>query len=129
MNKQFVHPPHGPQAVGPYTPGVIANGFLFVSGQIPLHPQTGEFVKGSFEIQARQTLENVKSVVEAAGATLNDVVKITIYLLDINFFADLNALYEEYFGESKPARACIQAAQLPKGVGIEIDAIVAMPNQ
>lgn len=124
MGKLLVTPKDGPPPVGPYSPGVISNGFLFVSGQIPLNPKTGEFVTDSFENQARQTLENLKGIIESAGATLNDAVKITIYLSDIQNFAALNSIYEEYFMESKPARACIQAAALPKNVDIEIDAIV-----
>ncbi|MEW6234001.1 MAG: Rid family detoxifying hydrolase [Candidatus Omnitrophota bacterium] len=126
MNKQFVAPKDGPKPVGPYSPGVLVNGFLFVSGQIPLNPGTGQMAADSFAAQARQTLENLKSVVEAAGAALDDAVKVTIYLTDLKNFAELNSIYEEYFSQGKPARACIQAAALPKGADIEIDAIVAV---
>jgi len=126
MNKQFITPKEGPAPVGPYSPGVLVNGFLFVSGQIPLNPATGQMATESFAAQARQTLENLKSIIEAAGAALADAVKVTIYLTDLKNFAELNAIYEEYFLEGKPARACIQAAALPKGVDIEIDAIVAV---
>ncbi len=128
MGKLLVIPKDGPPPVGPYSPGVICNGFLFVSGQIPLNPKTGELVTDSFENQARQALENLKGIIESAGATLNDAVKITIYLSDIQNFVALNSIYEEYFMDSKPARACIQAAALPKNVDIEIDAIVEVKS-
>lgn len=127
MARRLIVPPNGPPAVGPYSPAVAANEFLFVSGQIPIDPKTGEIVKESFEKQARQTLDNLRSVVEAGGFTLDDVVKVTIFLTDLARFAELNQIYEEYFGQSKPARACIQAAALPKGVDVEIDAIVYRP--
>ncbi len=126
MAKKWIAPSEGPKPVGPYSPGVVANGFLFVSGQIPLNPATGELVKESFESQVRQTLENVKSVIEAVGATLDDVVKVTIFLQDLANFEELNRIYSEYFSESKPARAAIQAARLPKDVDIEIEAIAAV---
>ncbi len=126
MSKKLIAPKNGPAPVGPYSPAVAANGFLFVSGQIPLNPATSELVLDTFENQARQTLDNLQSVIEAAGATLNDAVKVTIFLADLARFDELNRIYTEYFDESKPARACIQAARLPKDVVIEIDAIVAL---
>ncbi len=128
MSKRFIVPPNGPPAVGPYSPAVAAGGFLFVSGQIPIHPQTGELIKKTFESQVRQTLENLKSIVESSGLTINDVVKVTIFVTDLANFAELNRIYEEYFTESKPARACIQAAALPKGVDVEIEAIACFPG-
>lgn len=128
MSKKFIVPKDGPPAVGPYSPAVSANGFLFVSGQIPLNPQTGELVLDSFEAQAKQTLDNLKSVIEAGGATLNDVVKVTIFVTDLGKFGELNAIYEEYFGESKPARATVEVAALPKGVDVELDATAVLSN-
>lgn len=128
MKKRLISPEDGPQAVGPYSPAVAAGGFLFVSGQIPLNPSTGELVKDSFESQVRQTLENLKSVVTSAGLTLNDVVKVNIFVVDMTRFNELNAIYEEYFAESKPARSCVQAAALPKSVDVEIEAIALFPN-
>lgn len=128
MSKRLIIPPNGPPAVGPYSPAVAAGGFLFVSGQIPIHPQTGELIKDNFESQVRQTLENLKCIVESSGLTLNDVVKATIFVTDLANFAELNRIYEEYFSESKPARACVQAAALPKGVDVEIEAIACFPN-
>ncbi|RJP25499.1 MAG: RidA family protein [Candidatus Omnitrophota bacterium] len=126
MTKKLIAPEQGPKPVGPYSPGVVANGFLFVSGQIPLDPSTGRLVTDSFEIQVRQTLENLKSVIEAAGSTLQDVVKVTIFLDDMENFGELNAIYAEYFDESKPARATMQVARLPKDVAVEIEAIAVV---
>ncbi len=123
MAKKLIAPSEGPKPVGPYSPGVVANGFLFVSGQIPLNPATGQLEMDSFEKQARQALENVKSVVEAADSTLNDVVKVTIFLKDLANFNVFNEIYSNYFGDSKPARACIQAAALPQGVDVEVEAV------
>ncbi|MDX9753092.1 MAG: RidA family protein [bacterium] len=126
MTKKFIHPPQGPKAVGPYSPAVSANGFVFISGQIPLDPATNELVLDSFAAQARQTLENLKNVTEAAGCQLDDIVKVSIFLDSIDHFSELNAIYEEYFGESKPARSCVEVARLPKGVAVEIEAIAVV---
>ncbi|MCH7921720.1 MAG: RidA family protein [Nitrospinae bacterium] len=112
-----------PAAIGPYSQAVRAGAFLFCSGQIPLEPASGEMVSGEIEAQTRQVLENLKAVVEAAGASLDDVVKVTVYLADLADFATVNEVYEEYFGEAKPARATIQAAALPRGALIEADCI------
>ncbi len=128
MSKKLIVPTDGPPAVGPYSPAVAANGFLFVSGQIPLNPQTGELMLDSFESQARQTLDNLKRVIEAGGAALNDVVKVTIFVTDLSKFGELNAIYEEYFGDCKPARATVEVAALPKGVDVEMDATVVLPE-
>lgn len=128
MSKRLIVPKDGPPAVGPYSPAVAANGFLFVSGQIPLNPKNGELVLSSFEAQVRQTLDNLRSVIEAGGATLKDVVKVTIFLTDLGKFSELNAIYEEYFGESKPARATVEVSALPKGVEVEIDATAVLSN-
>jgi 2-iminobutanoate/2-iminopropanoate deaminase len=123
MNKRLIAPKDGPTPLGPYSPGVVAGGFLFVSGQIPLDPASGQLVLDTFEAQARRTLENLKAVVEAAGGTLNDIVKVTIFLTDLARFEELNAVYAEYFDESKPARATVQVSALPKGVSVEMDCI------
>jgi len=128
MTKRLIAPKDGPPPVGPYSPAVAANGFLFVSGQIPLNPATGELVTDSFENQVRQTLDNLKSVIESAGLTLDEVVKVTIFVVDLANFGELNQIYEEYFSQSKPARACVQAAALPKGVGVEIEAVAYIPE-
>lgn len=123
MTKQTVFPENAPKAVGPYSPAVTANGFVFVSGQIPIDPVSGTIITESFEAQVRQTLKNLKTVIEGSGSSLMDVVKVNIFLKDINHFVELNSIYEEYFMESKPARACVEVSNLPKGVDVEIDAI------
>jgi 2-iminobutanoate/2-iminopropanoate deaminase len=112
-----------PKAIGPYSQAVRAGAFLFCSGQIPLEPTTGEMVSGDIAAQTRRVLENLKAVVEAAGAGLADVVKVTVYMADLAHFAEMNTVYEEYFGDSKPARATIQAAALPRGALIEADCV------
>ena len=96
---------------------------LFISGQIPINPETGELIKGDIKEQARQAIENLIAVLEAAGAKVKDVAKVNVYLDDINDFGEFNKVYEEYFGKSKPARAVVQVAKLPKNVKIEIEAI------
>ena len=123
MAKRVVVTPKAPKPVGPYSQGVVAGCFLFVSGQIPLDPETGELVKGSFEDRVRRVLENVKAVVEAAGGTLRDVVKVTVYLRDIGLFERFNRVYAEYFPEEPPARVVVEVSRLPKDVDLEVEAI------
>ena len=114
-----------PAPVGPYSQGVIANGWLYCSGQIPLDPVTGLMVgEGDIEAETRQVLKNLNAVLDAAGASPSQVVKTTIYLIDLNDFDKVNLLYSETFsGENSPARACVQVAALPKGALVEIDSI------
>ena len=115
-----------PQAIGPYSQAVEANGFVFVSGQIPIDPATGELNTGSIEDQARQVLRNVAAVLEAAGSSMDNVVKAGVFLADMNDFARMNAVYGEFFKPPFPARAAVQAARLPKDVRIEIEVIAAL---
>jgi 2-iminobutanoate/2-iminopropanoate deaminase len=105
---------------------VVAGGLVFVSGQIPQEPRTGKLVTESFETQCVRVFDNLKIVLEAAGASLDSVVKVTVFLADLQQFSEMNSVYERYFGSSKPARACIQAARLPKDVAIEADAIAVV---
>jgi 2-iminobutanoate/2-iminopropanoate deaminase len=112
-----------PAALGPYEAGIRVGNFVFTSGQIPVDPKTNELVTGPIELQARQSLENVKGILEEEGFSLNDVVKTTVLLADINDFAAVNKVYGEYFSEHKPARSCFQVAKLPKNAGLEIEAI------
>jgi len=112
-----------PAALGPYEAGIRVGNFVFTSGQIPVDPKTNELVTGPIELQARQSLENVKGILEAEGYSLNDVVKTTVLLADINDFAAVNKVYGEYFSEHKPARSCFQVGKLPKNAGIEIEVI------
>jgi 2-iminobutanoate/2-iminopropanoate deaminase len=112
-----------PQAIGPYSQAIKANGFIFASGQIPLDPATMKIVDGGVEEQTRQVLDNLKAVLEAAGSSLDRVVKTTVYLADMNEFAAMNEIYARYFGATKPARATVQVARLPRDVRVEIDVV------
>ena len=112
-----------PQALGPYSQAIRANGFVFCSGQIPIDPAAGAVVATTAEAQTRQAITNLRNVLEAAGAGLDKVVKTTVFISDMNDFAAVNGVYAELFGETKPARSCVQAARLPKDVKIEIEAI------
>ncbi len=120
---KYVYTEEAPKPVGPYSQGVIAGEWLFVSGQIPIDPKTGEVMKDSFKSMARRAIENVLAVVRAAGGDVENIVKVTVYMKDISRFSEFNEVYEEYFKEHKPARAVIGVASLPKGVELEIEAI------
>ncbi len=122
--KERIDAEKGAPPSGPYSPAVRANGLIFVSGQIPLNPETGEIVRDSIQNQVRQTLENLKILLEAADSSLDKVVKCMVYLQDLHDFEPMNEVYGTYFdGEIPPARTTIQAASLPKGVDVEIDVI------
>lgn len=112
-----------PKAIGPYSQAVIANGFVFVSGQIPLDPATGQIVAGGIADQTAQVFENMKNVLEAAGSSLEQAVKTTVYLKDMGDFAPMNEVYGRYFPANPPARATVEAARLPRDVRVEIDCI------
>ena len=112
-----------PQAIGPYSQAIKANGFIFASGQIPLDPATMRIVEGGIEEQTARVLDNLKAVLEAAGSSLDRVVKTTVYLADMNEFAAMNEIYSRYFGATKPARATVQVARLPRDVKIEVDVV------
>ena len=126
--KQIIQTNNAPQAIGPYSQAVMANGTLYVSGQIPVVPATGAIVSDTVEEQTRQVLENVKAVVEAAGLTLNDVVKTSVFIKNMDDFAVINGIYSEYFKENCPARACVEVARLPKDVLIEMVAIAVLQS-
>lgn len=113
----------GPKAIGPYSQAVRANGFLFVSGQIPLDPKTQQLVDGKTSVQAERVLENLKGILESAGSSMDRVVKTTIFLADINDFGAVNEVYARYFDTNLPARSTVEASKLPRNVRIEIDAI------
>ena len=120
-----VYTPNAPAAIGPYSQAVQAGNMLFVSGQIPIDPATGEFAGTDIATQTNQSLTNIKNILAAAGYTLNDVVKTTVLLADIADFAAMNAVYAEYFTENKPARAAFAVKDLPRGALVEIEAIAA----
>jgi 2-iminobutanoate/2-iminopropanoate deaminase len=124
MDRSIVSTPHAPAAIGPYSQAVRAGGFVFLSGQIPLDPQSGEMVGGTdVEAQTKQVMSNLKAVLEAAGSSFGKVVKTTIFLTDLGDFTRVNKIYGSYFeGIDPPARATVQVAALPRGAKVEIEA-------
>jgi 2-iminobutanoate/2-iminopropanoate deaminase len=121
--KEIVSTDKAPEAIGPYSQGIKINGMLFTSGQIPIDPKTGHIAKGGIKMQAEQSMRNVKAVLEAGGYTMNDIIKVSILLTDIEDFSAVNEVYQSYFDGDYPARSCYAVKALPKGVGIEIEAI------
>jgi 2-iminobutanoate/2-iminopropanoate deaminase len=119
--------PDAPAAIGPYAQAVSTGGFLFTSGQIALDPKSGEVVGGGFEAQARQVLANLRAVLASAGCGFSDVVKATVYVVDLADFPKLNAIYAEAMGSHRPARSTVQVAALPKGGLVEIDFVAKLP--
>lgn len=127
MTKTIVETPNAPAAIGPYSQAVRINDVLYLSGQIPLDPQTMEIVAGDFDSQARQVFTNLSAVLGAAGADFTQVAKLTIYLTDLARFAAVNTIMAEFFAEPYPARAAIGVAQLPRGAAIEIEGVAVFP--
>ena len=123
QRKRSISTKQAPPPVGPYSQAIRAGNFIFISGQLPINPATGDFVKGSMTLQTQRCMDNIKAIAIAAGGSLKDIVKTTIYLTNMNDFAEVNEAYGNYFDLEPPARVAIQAAALPKGVAIEIDAI------
>ena len=123
MSREIVRTDKAPAAVGPYSQAVRAGGWLFVSGQIPIDPQTGEVVSGGVEEQARQVLKNIQAVLDAAGLGLGHVVKVTVFLTDMDSFQRVNEVYASFFASDPPARACVEVSRLPKGVDVEMEAV------
>jgi 2-iminobutanoate/2-iminopropanoate deaminase len=121
--KEVISTDRGPKAIGPYSQAIRANGFVFVSGQIALDPHTQQLVPGDVAVQTQRVLENLKGIVEAAGSSLDKVVRTTVFLVDMNDFAAMNDVYGRYFVGNAPARATVQAARLPRDVRVEIDVI------
>lgn len=127
--KKAINTGKAPKAIGPYSQAIMANGFIFVSGQIPIDPEKGEIVGKDIEEQAHQVLKNIKAILEEAGSSMAEVVKATVYLADMNDFARMNSVYAQYFPEPYPARAAFQVARLPRDVKIEIEVIALAPAQ
>ena len=123
MTKKVIHTDRAPEAIGPYSQAIQAGDFLFLSGQIPLDPKTGELVKGDIRIQTRQVLENIRGVLESQGSGMKDVVKATIFLKEIGNFNQVNEIYATYFPSSPPARSTVEVAKLPRDADIEIEMI------
>jgi reactive intermediate/imine deaminase len=126
MNKEAVHSDDAPSAIGSYSQAIRSGQFVFLSGQIPLNPATMEMVDGDFEARARRVFDNLKAVAVQAGGDLDSIVKLTIYLTDLNNFASVNAVMADYFHEPYPARAALGVASLPKGADIEAEAILSL---
>jgi 2-iminobutanoate/2-iminopropanoate deaminase len=124
--KETISTENAPGAIGPYSQAVRAGNMVFCSGQIPINPQTGEFVSEDVAEQTRQVLKNLSAVLEAADTSLNNVVKTTVFLADMNDFAAMNEVYTEFFSENKPARATVQAARLPRDARVEIECIAVV---
>ena len=122
MSLKVITAKNAPKALGPYSHAILAGDFLFISGQIPINPSTDEIVEGVKE-QTKQSLENCIAILSEANAKLSDVVKVSIFISDMNNFSNINEVYGEYFNKHKPARACIEVARLPKDVMVEIEMI------
>ena len=120
---QTVATPHAPGAIGPYSQAMIANGFIYTAGQIALDPATGQVVDGGIREQTTRVMANLKGVLEAAGSSFPQVVKTTVFLLDMADFAEMNEVYAKAFGDHKPARSTVAVSGLPRGVRVEIEAI------
>jgi 2-iminobutanoate/2-iminopropanoate deaminase len=123
MDREIIATDRAPAAVGPYSQAVRVGDFVFTAGQIPLNPATGQMVEGSIEVQTRQALTNVGAVLEAAGTSLSNVVKTTVFMADMGEFKAMNSAYAEFFSAAPPARSAVQAAALPLGARIEIEAV------
>jgi len=126
LNKTPIHTDSAPAAIGTYSQAIRSGSLVFLSGQIPLDPETMEIVDGDFEARARRVFANLKAVTEAAGGTLDQIVKCTIYLTDLDNFATVNSVMAEFFEEPYPARAALGVASLPKGSDVEAEAILAL---
>ncbi|ABO49154.1 endoribonuclease L-PSP [Desulforamulus reducens MI-1] len=124
MNKEIISTDKAPAAIGPYSQAVKVGNLMFISGQIPIDPTTGNVVEGDVQAQTRQCIKNLQAICEEAGSSLKDVVKTSVFVKDMNQFAKVNETYGEFFNEEAPARACVEISCLPKNVQVEIEAIV-----
>ena len=123
MEKSVISTKNAPAAIGPYSQAIKVGNFVFVSGQIPIIPATGEILRGDIKLQTKQVLENLKNILDAAGSCIDNVVKTTVFMKDLNDYTAINDVYKEFFSNKPPARAAIQAARLPRDVGVEIEAV------
>jgi 2-iminobutanoate/2-iminopropanoate deaminase len=123
MEKRIVRTDEAPAAIGPYSQAVVANGFVFAAGQVPLDPNTGQLVLGDIRVQTKRVMENLKAVLAASGSSFDKVVKTTVFLRDLNDFGTMNEIYGEYFQESPPARSTVQVAKLPREAAVEIEVV------
>ena len=123
MDKKIITTSGAPAAIGPYSQAIRIGGFLYTSGQISLDPNSMELITGNIEVETERVLKNIEAILNADGLRLNNIIKTTVYLTDLSEFGRMNQVYEKFFVETKPARACVQVAALPKGAKVEIDAI------
>ncbi|HHT9113680.1 MAG TPA: RidA family protein [Candidatus Wunengus sp. YC63] len=123
MEKSVISTNNAPAAIGPYSQAIKAGNLVFISGQIPIIPATGEILRGDIKLQTKQVLENLKNILDAAGSCIDNVVKTTVFMKDLNDYTAINDVYKEFFTDKPPARAAVQAARLPRDVGVEIEAI------
>jgi 2-iminobutanoate/2-iminopropanoate deaminase len=121
--KQIIATDRGPKAIGPYSQAIKANGLIFISGQVCINPATQQLVEGDITVQTERVMENLKGIVEAAGSSMDKVLKTTVFLSDMGDFVAMNAVYAKYFGEAPPARATVQVSRLPRDVKVEIELI------
>ncbi len=128
VEKKIIYTEKAPKPIGPYSQAIIAGDFIFTSGQIPIDPKTNQLVQGDIKEQTKQVLENLKAILEEAGVTFDDVVKVTVYMKDLNEFSAMNEIYSEYFKNSPPARTTVEVSRLPRDVKIEID-LIAVKKQ
>ncbi|TVR90061.1 MAG: RidA family protein [Spirochaetaceae bacterium] len=126
MKREVIHTDAAPAAVGPYSQAIRLGSMVYSSGQIPLDPETGEIVAGGIKEQAERALTNLRSVIEASGSSLDQVIKVTCFITDMKMFADMNAVYAGFFGKNPPARSCVGVASLPKGSLVEFEAIATV---
>jgi len=124
--KQTILTEKGPKAIGPYSQAVVYGGLAYLSGQIPIDPLSNKVIEGGISAQTERVLENIKAILEACGASLDSVLKTTVFLKDMEDFTPMNQVYERYLGKNAPARSTVQAAKLPRDVGVEIDVIAAV---
>ena len=126
MSMRTISTDKAPKAIGPYSQGIAASGLLFLSGQVPLDPGTGQLVQGTVQEEVTRILDNLKAVLEAGGSGLQRVVRTTVYLTSLEDFASMNEVYARYFGDHRPARSTVQVSALPRGARVEIDAIASL---
>ena len=123
MKKKIIATPKAPAAIGPYSQAIRIGDFLYTSGQISLDPESMEMITGDIEVETEKVLKNIEAILKEDGLNLNNIIKTTVYLTDLSEFARMNQVYEKFFIDTKPARACVQVAALPKGAKVEIDVV------
>lgn len=123
MAKESIYSKNAPEPIGPYSQAIKFNNLVFTSGQIPIDPASGKLIEGDIKAQTKQTIRNIENILQGAGSDISKVIKVTVFLKDINEFTAMNEIYDEYFGKSKPARSTLEAAKLPKDAKIEIDVV------